>query len=51
MVSGFLRFTNICKDLIINSLKAAGMAKAVEKANEVFHRIKNRFIVYRSEQN
>ena len=37
-------------DLIINDFKAAGITEAVEKANEVFHRIKKSFIVYRSEQ-
>ena len=37
-------------DLIINALKAAGITEAVEKADEVFHRIKNPLIVYRSEQ-
>ena len=37
-------------DLIINGLKAAGITEAVEKANEVFHRMESPFIVYRSEQ-
>ena len=37
-------------DLVINGFKAAEITEAVEKANEVFHRIENRFIVYRSEQ-
>ena len=37
-------------NLIFNGFKAAGITEAVEKANEVFHRIENSFIVYRSEQ-
>ena len=37
-------------DFIINGFKAAEITEAVEKANEVFHRIENPFIVYRSEQ-
>ena len=37
-------------DLIINDFKAAGITEAAEKGNVVFHRIKNPFIVYRSEQ-
>ena len=37
-------------DLTINGFKAAGITDTVEKAKEVFHRIKNPFLVYRSEQ-
>ena len=37
-------------DLIINGFKGAGITEAAEKAYEVFHRIKNPFIFYRSEQ-
>ena len=37
-------------DLIINGFKAAGITEAVEKANNIFHRIENHFIVYWSEQ-
>ena len=37
-------------DLISNGFKAAGITEAVEKANEIFHRIENPFIVYQSEQ-
>ena len=36
--------------LIVNDFKAAGITEAVEKANEVFHRIRKPFIIYRSEQ-
>ena len=35
---------------IIYGLKAAGTTDAVIKANEIFYRIKNLFISYRSEQ-
>ena len=34
----------------MSGFKTAGFTEAVEKANEVFHRIENPFIVYRSEQ-
>ena len=37
-------------DLIINGFKAARIAETVEKTDEVFHRIENPFLVYRSEQ-
>ena len=37
-------------DLIINGFKAAGITEAVKKANNIFHRIENHFIVYWSEQ-
>ena len=37
-------------NLIFNGFKVAGIIEAVEKANEVFHRIENLFIVYWSEQ-
>ena len=34
---------------IVNDFEAAGITEAVEKANEVFHRIQKPFIIY-SEQ-
>ena len=34
--------------LIINSFKATGITDAAEKANEVFRRIENPIIIYRS---
>ena len=37
-------------DLIVNGFKATGITEVVEKAKEVFNRIENPFIVYRSEQ-
>ena len=37
-------------DLIINGFKAARITEAVEKDNEVFHRIENPVHCYRSEQ-
>ena len=37
-------------DLIINGFKAARITEAVEKGNEVFHRIESPVHCYRSEQ-
>ena len=37
-------------DLIINDFEAAEITEAVEKANEVFHTVRNPFIAYRSKQ-
>ena len=40
-----------CNDLNINGFEAAEITEAVEKVNDVFHRIENPFTVYGSEQN
>ena len=36
-------------DLIVYGLKAAGVTEVVTKANEIFHKTENPFIIYRNE--